>query len=709
MTTLNVSKFTSKILLLSILMLFVVFCVTIIFDFAILREVFGFLYLTFIPGFIFLNLLNVNKFKRSEILFLSIGLSVAFLMICGLLINEILPIFKFSQPLSLFPLLIFLNIPVLIGCVLLYIKNKNLQIWENDSFKFSAASLIFLFLPIISIIGTKFVNVNGNNLFLLFLIILIAILVVLSVFSQKLLPSDLYPFALLMIGISLLFHSSLISSYIVPFGSDIPGEFLLFQNTLNDFQWNQLFSPSMGYTLLNTYNNMLSITILPTVYSTLLNIDSFLMFKVLYPLIFSLIPLVLYQVWQYFIDKKYAFIAAFFFMAQNTFYTEMLGLSRQIIAELFFVLLLFIILHKNIKPITKMICFVVFSFGLVTAHYSLALIFLFFISATLVFYIITKRPTMKISITMVLIFFVIMFTWYIYTSGSASFITLMEKGEFVVSMLGDFFNPASRGDTVLTGLGLAESPSIFNTISRIIAYVLQGFIIVGFLGLVTNLKKIRTEFFVFGIIATLFLGMLIIIPGLANTLNMTRFYHILLFFLAPLCILGARLIVKLITKRQKEFAVCALLLFVLVPYFFFQTNFVYEITGNDSWSIPLSGYRMDPLRLYGHSGYTDEYSVHGVRWLSKNVNFTTSVVYADDRTGTNVLTIHGLIATGKVALSNVTVVADNGFVYLSSLNVIYGLIPYRDVSWNTTELSPVFEGLNLVYSNGGSKIYVNTP
>ncbi|WGM88488.1 MAG: DUF2206 domain-containing protein [Candidatus Bathyarchaeum tardum] len=541
------------------------------------------------------------------------------------------------------------------------------------------------------------------------MIILIAILVVLSVFSQKLLPSDLYPFALLMIGISLLFHSSLISSYIVPFGSDIPGEFLLFQNTLNDFQWNQLFSPSMGYTLLNTYNNMLSITILPTVYSTLLNIDSFLMFKVLYPLIFSLIPLVLYQVWQYFIDKKYAFIAAFFFMAQNTFYTEMLGLSRQIIAELFFVLLLFIILHKNIKPITKMICFVVFSFGLVTAHYSLALIFLFFISATLVFYIITKRPTMKISITMVLIFFVIMFTWYIYTSGSASFITLMEKGEFVVSMLGDFFNPASRGDTVLTGLGLAESPSIFNTISRIIAYVLQGFIIVGFLGLVTNLKKIRTEFFVFGIIATLFLGMLIIIPGLANTLNMTRFYHILLFFLAPLCILGARLIVKLITKRQKEFAVCALLLFVLVPYFFFQTNFVYEITGNDSWSIPLSGYRMDPLRLYGHSGYTDEYSVHGVRWLSKNVNFTTSVVYADDRTGTNVLTIHGLIATGKVALSNVTVVADNGFVYLSSLNVIYGLIPYRDVSWNTTELSPVFEGLNLVYSNGGSKIYVNTP
>ncbi len=709
MNSLNMPTFTSKNNLIAVFILFVIFCVTVFFDLPILREVFGFCYLTFIPGFVFINLLSSNRFKRIDLILLSIGLSVAYLMIFGLMINELLPIFGFSKPLSMMPLMVLLNIPILLGCFLLYIKRRDLLLEESASFTFSATGLIFLLLPLISILGTISVNVYSDNSFLLFLIVIISFLVVLSVFFQKILPSNLYPFALLMIGVSLLFHSSLISNYIVPFGSDIPGEFLLFQNTLNNSQWNPIFLNSVGFTLLNTYNNMLSVTILPTVYATLLSLDGTLLVKILYPLLFSVVPLVLYQTWQNFIGKKYAFIATFFFMAQNTFYTEMLGLSRQIIAELFFVLLLFVILHKDIKSHTKLFCFVVFSFGLVTSHYSLAAIFFFFISAALVFGIIMKRPTVRISVTMVLLFFVVMFTWYVYTSGSATFMTIVDRGEYILSMLGDFFNPLSRGETVLTGLGLTESPSIWNTLSRAVAYVLQGLIVVGFLGLATKFKKVKSEFFIFSVVATMFLGMLIVVPGLAQTLNMTRFYHILLFFLAPLCVIGADIIVKLLFKNQKEFVVCALLLLVLVPYFAFQTNFVYEVTGSDSWSIPLSGYRMDPLRLYGHSGYTDAYSVYGTHWLSENANLSMSVIYADARISVNVLTIHGMIATGKRPLSNVTIVADNGLVFLSSLNVIYNLVTNGDLSWNTTELSPIFEDLNLIYSNGGSEIYFKSP
>jgi hypothetical protein len=61
--------------------------------------------------------------------------------------------------------------------------------------------------------------------------------------------------------------------------------------------------------------------------------------------------------------------------------------------------------------------------------------------------------------------------------------------------------------------------------------------------------------------------------------------------------------------------------------------------------------------------------------------------------------------TGKQSLSNVTVVENNGFVYLSTLNVIHGTIPYGDISFNTTELSSIFEDLNIIYSNGGNEIY----
>jgi len=707
MDSYSVNTQNPKSALLLVLFSMFIFCFVVFLDIPIARQVIGFLYLTFIPGFVFLKILKPDKFSGVEQVLFSVGLSVAFLIIAGLLVNELSLIFGFLQPLSLTPLMIILNILMLVGVVFLYLKGEGVEVWNFEPLKKSPIALLFLCLPILSIVGAIYVNIYSNNLLLLFMITSIAILFIGSVLSKKLLPPELYPFALLMIAVALLFHSALISSYIIPFGSDVPGEYFLFKTTQNNSHWSSTL-PSWMSIGFGSYNDMLSITILPTVYANTLNLDASLVFKILYPLIFSFVPLGLYQIWQTYISKKYAFIAAFLFMAQMTFYTEMLGLNRQMIAELFFVLLLLVILSKKIKPINKTVCFTVFSFALVTSHYALATIFLVFISFASILLIVLKRPSKKITVSMVALFFVIMFTWYIYTMGSASFNSILDKANYVNSQLGDFFNPASRGQTVMTGLGLTESPSIWNTVSRIFAYLVQAFIVLGFLGLVTKkLKRVKVEkeYFIFTIIATAFLAMLILVPGLANTLNMTRFYHILLFFLAPLCVIGASLIVKLFSKRQKEFAVFVLVLFVLVPYFLFQTNFVYEVVRSDSWSIPLSGYRMDALRLYANYGYTDAYSVYGAQWLSKNVDFTNSTVYADERTATNVLTIHALIAGGKRSLSNVTIVADNGVVYLSTLNVVYGVIPFGDLSWNTSELSFIFDDLNLVYTNGGSEVY----
>ncbi|WNZ29238.1 MAG: DUF2206 domain-containing protein [Candidatus Bathyarchaeota archaeon] len=705
MNSITKSQCKSKTFLFYVLMLFLALTIAIFFDVPIVRETLGFVYFTFVPGFIFLKLLSSNRFNRLETVLLSVGLSVAYLMIAGLFVNEIFSIFGISHPLSLMPLMVILNIPVLIGCIVICKKGEFIEIGEIYERKSIVPILVFFSLPLLSILGTTAVNVQGDNSILLFLLLLISALVILSVLSERILPSNLYPIALLMIGLSILFHSSLISSYIVPFGSDIPGEYLLFQNTLNNSQWTSIIPTSIGSTLLNTYNNMLSVTILPTVYTILLNVDSSILFKVLYPLIFSLVPVVLYTVWQEYVDKKYAFLATFLFMAQMTFYTEMLGLARQMIAELFFVLLLFVILNKKIQPITKTICFIIFSFGLVASHYSLAVLFLFFISAVLCFFVLYKRPCTNITVSLVVIFFIIMFTWYIYTSGSASFTTLLDKADFVSSKLGGFFNLASRGTGVLAGLGLTESPSIWNTISRNVAYVVQAFIIVGFLGLITKIKEIKSEFFVFSIIATLFLGALIAVPGLADTLNMTRFFHILLFFLAPLCVIGARSILKIILKHEKQFVVCILLLVVLVPYFLFQTNFVYEVTGSDSWSIPLSSYRMDAARLYGHYGYTDKHSFSSSQWLSENVNLTNSKIYADQRTIANVLTIYSL-GSRKISLSNVTIVDDGGYIYLSTLNVLFDRYPFNNIALNSSELSVNFDELSLLYTNGNSKIYL---
>ena len=56
-------------------------------NFAVAREVIGLVYLTFIPGFLFVKLLKIELGNLEFILY-SVGFSVAFLMLAGLAINE---------------------------------------------------------------------------------------------------------------------------------------------------------------------------------------------------------------------------------------------------------------------------------------------------------------------------------------------------------------------------------------------------------------------------------------------------------------------------------------------------------------------------------------------------------------------------------------------------------------------------------------------
>jgi uncharacterized membrane protein len=704
----NVNTIDAKTLLLIVLGSLSIFCFTVYLDIPFVRQAFGFLYLSIVPGLVFLKLLNINKLGKTETMLFSVGLSVAFLMVAGFILNEVLPIFGFLQPLSLMPLMIVLNIPVLIGIVFIYLKRRDIQIWSSDTISKSPSVLLFSLLPVLSIIGALYVKTYNNNALLLFLIVAIALLFVGGVFSKRFLPSNVYPVAVVMIALALLFHVSLVSNYLITFASDVPYEYFAFTSTLNNARWTSNL-PSLGNIGLSRYNDMLSITVLPTVYANTLNLDAQLVFKILYPIIFSLVPLCLYQIWQKYMSKKFAFISAFLFVSQMTFYTEMFGLNRQMIAELFFVLLLLVVMHKKIQPIPKMLCFVVFSFALVTSHYALATVFLFFISFAFILLLALKRPTVNITATLVVLFFVIMFAWYIYTSGGATFLSIIEKIEFVSMKLGGFFNPASRGQTVLIGLGLTESPSLLNSISRMFAYLTQGLIVLGFIGLVTKrfVSRINKEFFIFSVLAVILLGSLVVVPGLADTLNMTRFYHILLFFLAPLCVFGAGFFVNLVSKRQKKHLMYILLLLVMVPYFLFQTNFVYEVADGDSWSIPLSGYRMNCVRLYSHYGYTDTSSVYGAQWVSKHVDFSNAAnLYSDERTSVNVLMIYGQVYAGYVnSLSNTTTLDENSFIYLQTLNVVDGIIPFGSFEFNSSELAFSFDDLNLIYTNGHSEVY----
>jgi uncharacterized membrane protein len=680
----------------------------IIFDVPVARQIIGFIYFSFVPGFLIIKLLKIDELDELETVLFSVGLSVAFLMLAGLVINEFGFLFGILKPLSLIPLTIFFNSLILLCGVLVYLRGENVKLFRAETFRLSPLALLLIVLPILSIVGAIWVDTYESNLILLTVISAIALLFAVGIISKKVLPPKLYPLALLLIAIALLFHSLFISKYLITFGSDVANEYFVFKTTETNAHWSSI-SSRPGDPFYGRLNSMLGITILPTIYSVLLNMNATQILKIIYPLIFSFVPLSLYQLWQKNFGKKTAFAAAFLLMAPMTFYTEMMGLSRQIIAELFFVLLLLVVLNKNMKSFNKMICFIIFSVALVTSHYALGELFLIFLSIAVISLFLMKKQSRNITVTMAVIFFVIMFSWYVFTSNSAAFDSFVSFGNYVINQAGEFFNLASRGETVLRGLGLESAPSIWNLFSRVFAYLTEIFIVLGFVALITRRTdfKLEREQFILTVIAGAFLVALIAVPGLAETMRMTRFYHILLFFLAPLCAIGAELLVKFIFKQKRKLSVSILLVIVLVPYFLFQTGFIYEVTRSESWSLPLSNYRMDDYRLYYSFGYIDDWSVFSAQWMHKNTNIQSTQVYADLSSIGSVLPSYGSLYGGTILpLSNITSVQVNGTVYLGPLNILNETIATSTYIFALDELS-FLDNMNKIYTNGGSEVYRN--
>lgn len=699
---LNNERSGSISFLLAIVILQIIVSVTVLFNIPVVRQVICFFYFTLVPGYVVVKLLKF-RFGFLETVVFSAGFSLALLMFFGLVLNELNFIFGILKPLSTIPLLLTLNFIVLLCAVLAFVKGQVFKLPDNVSLDLIGRLALLASPIVLSIVGTMFVNVYGDNRVLLAMICAIALITGVLILKDKT-YSGIYALAVFIFGVSLLYHSSLISNYLSCFGSDLSWEHFVFQYTQLNGHWT---STPLTYwdKGLARLNNMLSITILSTTYSNLLNLDSTWTFKLVFPLIFAFVPTSLYQVWKEKFGDKHAFISAFFFMATSTFYTELLGLNRQMIGELFFALLFFILVSERMNMFQRVFSFTILGFGLVVSHYALAEVFIFFIAFDLTCSWIFKRRSNNLTTGMFAIFFSIMFAWYIFTSNSSVFEAFLEFGDHVARQLGEFFNIETREAAILRGLGLEAPPTFWNAISRVSAYVTEVLIVIGFMGFALNKKTTNREWehYLLIIGAMGYLVALIVVPGLSSTLNMTRFYHLLLFFLAPLCVLGAEFIAKFVSKKEEKFGASILLLLVLVSYFLFQTGFVYEIVKTESWSVSLSGYRMG-IRKHFKFGVITEQEVLGARWLAQHNYKKNPTIHAGFLTP---IIGYGNMDPAKMfKLTNLTRPNIGEFVYLGKVNTWYGMVVDSD-TWNTSNIyiSNLWF-LNPLYSSGECEIYV---
>ena len=718
----------------------------------ILRQLIGFVYLTFIPGIVILRILKLHKLGNIETLLYTVGLSIATLMSTGLLMNMVYPIFGISGPISIVPLIFTISAIILILCILSYVRDKDFSDPSHIDVKdiLSPPALFLCLLPFLAIFGTYLVNFYHNNVLLMLLIAIIALIVVLVAFD-KFIPKKLYPLAIFTIALALLFHSSLISMYLI--GWDTHCEYYFSNLVKIDSCWNPIISSNV--------NAMLSITMLAPIISNMCGMSLTWVFKIIYPLLFSLMPLGLYHVFQKQTNEKIAFLSCFFFMSVFTFYTLIPALARQGIAELFLVLLIMLMIDKDMNKIKNAFLFIVFGISLVISHYGVSYIYMFcLIAAWLILFLTDNSAVQKsrdkfysefssykrgklvgnpisrkiadrrtISSTFVLLFIVFTLTWYMYVSSSSAFGTIVYRGDHIAnSIFTEFLNPeAAQGLDIL----MAETKSPVHTVHKYLHIVTQFFIAVGILTLLAKRKEIKfkNEYSAFSVINFVLCLVTIAVPYFAAAMQTARLYHVTLIFLSPLCVIGGIAVFKMLAKAvraswtdQHVRSSLKVLSVFFAIFLLFNTGFVDEIIDparTPSVPLAIANYGQKDITMRGALAHevTQEQDVFSAKWLSEHRNINIRL-YTDYFSAEEVLMSYGMIFYRR-HFSNVKVMSSKtkmytylpAYIYLSNLNVIdnrmtnaYWIESSR-LYYNTTEISPLLERSNKVYTNGGSEIY----
>jgi len=709
------------------------------FNIPIFRSLFGFLFLTFIPGVIILLIIKLNFDSPIKLLLCSVCLSLSFLMIFGFLINLIYPFIGIQKPLTLSSVAFSINLAVIVLVIVAFFSDTtrpfiyNINIYEsiNNKSNLLIILLLLLLLPLISVCGSLMVDYYGNNYLLILLMFLIAIIFLLLGFS-RFLPESLYPLAIFCISLSISYHGPFISHNFMR--TDMVLEYLAYSISNSDSLWSTSVIKEQVFT-------MLSISILPVIYSRILGCEGIVVFKAIYPTLQAFIPLGLYYIYRKLsIDANLSLISVIFFISFSGFMQLSFSHARIIIGELFLMILLYTILDSDIPIPTKRTLEIIFTISLIFSYYALSylhLMSLFIMYLSLI--IINKFNLLKIvhhidwiRLNFLLLTLLLVVSWNMYTADGVGFNYITHLCEIICkNILYDVTSASSRDPVMSIALGMGNPNSLIYTLMVWLYRLTQVFIVFGVILISIELKNQRTKFnleFLLYSFAYLAILLFSIVQPKFLQLGITRLYQMALIFLSPFCIIGSAWIFDVLLKKVNQkysnlSAVKCVILFIILPYFILNSGLIFEIANDHCFSYPLSESRMkqsdDLLTMIRYWTYfiSDE-EISGIQWIADHYNENLTI-YADEASF-SFFAVYGAGPFLRQKLSWLGYIQQkeykyqyNGYFYLNSLATGFNVFVQRSpdfsflkwISFNRSELNPFFREKSKIFSNNGCEIY----
>jgi uncharacterized membrane protein len=686
----------------------------------ILRPIVGFIYLSFIPGYLLLRILRMHNLSSIESFLYALGLSLSADMITGFLINTLYPILRITnKPIHEHYIILTMAGVIFLLCIVAYFRDNKYANYDFIHLKnLLCPQFLFLSLiPFMSIFGTHAINYQHTNILLIIMIMVIA-LIALLLGLTKLIPKELYPYSIWIMAISLIYHTTLFTKYILV--QDVYSEYYISNIVISNHIWawhNYIFVGG---------NSVLTNAVITPFIHFICDITLTSIYKIVYPIYLSFIPLGIYSISsQYLNNIKKGLLSAYLFIIIQPFFMVVPFLSKQIVAEIYLLLIIHSILNRH-----KILLFIILGLSQIMAHYGttyLTMFMLVTVALMLKVIDIIKRENINNNFigSFTILYVIFTLSWYMYVANSYSFAVFVGIGNSIITAIfSEFLNPTyTRGAYLLT-----KPQPLLGTIIKYTYLIITGFILIGYSKtLLHRTYKIDYQKLVYILLSTywiVILGAAVSIPFFA-VMNPYRIYHLAFFILTPFAVEGVIFIFKIfsniIGKSMLSYddKILKILMVFFTIFMILNTEVLGEILHQPPYSRYLSQNTIlkqgciDETGKY-YAGIITDYDMYSSKWLSKyrNLNYGIHATVGWGQ-GFAVLMAYGDISDKDIVwIHNYTNNISPGYIYLYYFNVVERIGMDNDPQakyifyYNISKFDPLFNPRSKIYDNGGSHILI---
>jgi len=403
-------------------------------------------------------------------------------------------------------------------------------------------------------------------------------------------------------GLSLLLASSLIGESVI--GTDIHGELYYAWLTYSNGFWN-----------INVpweYNTSISTVVLFPFLSWILNIPLEWIFKTLPFITLAFLGPLSYYLYKSIIDIKVAYTSSLFLLIMPTFFTELVGIAKQSIAEPFIFIFFIILLLWNSKW-KYLLLFLTFTIVLIT-HYSSTLILLGYFGVYIVLSLIKdwKSQHNKKLVGVLIIMMLASITYWgtiaqgkvlnnvlaIFRLQTQTTVTAIQQTlpqtiepttNTTIASLNitktldnieqprevqdpekapfEYLNSQEQLVRIALGLDFLEK-DLLSKVFRILQFLTQLLFLVGIWIWLRDKHKRNSKYSYLIVGGVCLIGAVIFLPGFSAFMNASRFYHCTLLICSPLIVLGGIWILRKLWIVGVIFSI----------YFLFTSGSIFEIS-----------------------------------------------------------------------------------------------------------------------------------